>query len=71
MAKKPIKYPRKLRHTLEKVANTRVERENAIAKIDEEPNSFLTLWWEFLLPQQAHVMMMKLEGDDVQLAQMI
>lgn len=65
MAKKTVKYPRKLRHTLEKIVDKREMRENALTRTDNEPNPFMTLWWEFLMNKQVHTMYSRLEGDDI------
>jgi len=71
MAAKPkakMKYPRKLRHTLEKVVEKRDEREEREAKLEAESRKALasmSLWMQFMWKGCAKTMYARL-GDDLE-----
>jgi hypothetical protein len=62
---KPVKYPRKLRHKLEKIASAREEREALAADIDRDLSGtpFNTFYRSFLPTGSVHTMLARV--DDV------
>jgi hypothetical protein len=64
---KPVKYPKKFRMKLEKVAEKREERQAAEAEAKDAGRIFDTLWHEFLPKGSVHLIRARMSDDQLKM----
>ena len=64
---KPLKYPKKLRVKLEKMAEKREDRVAADAEAKDNERVFNTLWHEFLGKGSVHVIRARFSDDQTKI----